>query len=238
MKRPFLLVVVASGVLAILVVTVVFMSGSDDPSVGSPPNDGGTPGPSATPPTVVPNKVARVLNKLTDPGRILYNPPTEMREGATEVVEVRITRDSVARLNEDLIGTGPPVEEDIPVANAMIVDLVSPDFEIIALSPRRQLVGGRPFNEWIWQVSATRSGAAFLLLTVSIDVPSSSGIEGLSPVVLRREIEVAVDPVYKLTHFVGANWQAILASLVAIVTLLFGSGLISSIRKRRDRSSA
>jgi hypothetical protein len=200
---------------------------------GAPPSNGGV---DASPPPR-PDRVARVLQRISEEGRVLYNPPNEMRLGQAEVVEVRITRDEVTDLTEGLAGSGEPVQEQLPVADAMVVELLGPDFDIDPLSPERQLVGGQPFNEWAWRIKPQRAGTTFLRLNVSIEIPKTEKLEGLSPIVLSREIHVDVDPVYAVSQFLGRNWQALLMAAIAAAGLLFGSGILAS-RRKRSRADA
>jgi hypothetical protein len=180
--------------------------------------------------------VDKVLDRLTDPGRILYNPPSRMSVGERELVEVRITRNPSVNLGSGLVGSGVPIEGIVRVAPKMIVDLVGPDFDITPLSPKRQVVGGTDFNEWAFHIAPQRAGTTFLWLTVSVDVKGAQ-LRGVSPVVLRREIQVDVDPVHELITFIGDNWQPVLGIGLAMATLLFGSGVLVS-RRQLARGSA
>lgn len=195
----------------------------------------GEPPPGEPPPSVE-EFVDKVLDRLTDPGRILYNPPSRMSVGERELVEVRITRNPSVNLGSGLVGSGVPIEGIVRVAPKMIVDLVGPDFDITPLSPKRQVVGGTDFNEWAFHIAPQRAGTTFLWLTVSVDVKGAQ-LRGVSPVVLRREIQVDVDPVHELITFIGDNWQPVLGIGLAMATLLFGSGVLVS-RRQLARGSA
>jgi hypothetical protein len=70
----------------------------------------------ATPRMDVEKFVDKVLDRLTDPGRILHNPPSRMSVGERELVEVRITLDPSLNLGSGLTGSGVPIEGIVRVA--------------------------------------------------------------------------------------------------------------------------
>lgn len=163
-------------------------------------------------------------------GRILFNPPADMKMGRTERVEVRVAQDQATDLTEGLRGRGAPEIEPIKVSTFMKARLTGDSFEITPLNEAEQLVAGDTFTEWAWDVTPLRGGdqKLNLIVTVRLQLPSV-GEETRDYPVIDRAIHVQVDPVFSAKRFVGANWQW----LISVLAIPIAGWAIKEIVDRR-----
>lgn len=163
-------------------------------------------------------------------GRILFNPPANMRMGQTERVEVRIAQDETTDLTEGLQGRGTPEVEPIKVSAFMKARLVGDSFEITPLNDAEQLVAGDTFTEWSWDVTPLQGGdqKLNLIVTVRLQLPSV-GEETRDYPVINRSIHVQVDPIFSVRRFFGANWQW----LVTVIAIPVAGWAIKEMLERR-----
>lgn len=252
-RVPHLWMAIAS---VVLLLTVCGCGGaSAPPSTGAQPNEGAVqpteapaapeptmlaPAPSATEPA---DEVATAPAAMTDwaaivreelarlpVGRILFNPPVDMRMGRTERVEVRVAQDETTNLTEGLQGRGTPEVEPIKVSAFMKARLVGDSFEITPLNEAEQLVAGDTFTEWAWDVTPLKGGdqKLNLIVTVRLQLPSV-GEETRDYPVIDRSIHVQVDPVFTAQRFLGANWQW----LVTVIAIPIAGWAIKEMLDRR-----
>jgi len=154
-------------------------------------------------------------------GSVLFNPPQQMRVGARDRVEVRISLEPpTAQLLEGLKGHGVPQTESIKVGTFMKARLLGDAFDVRALSSEEQVVTKHHHAQWEWDVTALHHGTHMLSLavTVRLKIPSV-GEELMDHPVLDRSIKVRVNPGYAIIRFVRAYWQWILGTII-------GSGII------------
>jgi hypothetical protein len=176
-----------------------------------------TPLPTLDPAQVVANALASL-----EQGRLLYNPPTEMKFSETERVEARISLNPEEDLTENLQGSGQPIEESIPVTNFMKVQLKGQAFEITALNSEEQVVVSPGYTQWSWDVTPQKSGDQSLVLTVSarVKIPDYPD-ETKDLQVVERVIQVQVSPGRAALNFIEQNlgWIApiILSACVAAI---------------------
>ena len=152
-------------------------------------------------------------------GTILYNPPDNMQVGVPELVEVRIAgyEDLVARLSEGLQGGGLALFETIEVCRTMTVSLQGRNFDVKDLSPRRQFLRRDDITAWDFDVSPRRRGEQQLELRVCLVVIESSEPFEYELPVMRRRIEVRVNPSYTAIAFARDQWRWIVTTLIALV---------------------
>lgn len=193
--------------------------------------------PAPQPTSAAPNWAAIVRAELErlPVGRILFNPPSEMKLGQAERVEARIAENETPALAEGLKGRGAPQIEPIQVSSFMKARLVGDAFEITALNEAEQLVAGDTFTEWAWDVTPIESGdqTLNLVVTVRILLPEV-GEETRDYPVMDRSIHVQVDPVYSTQRFLSNNWQW-LASALFIPIVAWG---VKSLLDRRKPSKS
>jgi pSer/pThr/pTyr-binding forkhead associated (FHA) protein len=176
--------------------------------------------PFATQESAVDRLVAEAVRTTVVDGRLLFNPPDTMRQGAAKRVEVAIARslnlDHVLR--DRLRGPGEPQIETISTSPFMAVRLTGIAFSVSRLTPvetEEQLVA--PTARWEFDVLPLRSGEHQLLLSVTLRIPfAGRSDERIAVPVLERTIKVRVDPVYGGKQFVGKNWQWIAATSVGL----------------------
>jgi hypothetical protein len=173
-------------------------------------------------------------------GRILYNPPEEMRVGEKERIEVRISMgtDGAVPLDQGLKGTGAPQVEVIPVSCFMKVRLAGEAFSILAFSSEEQVVPAQGYTEWAWDVTPDKSGEKNLLLTVTARVKLAGyADEQRDLTVIERVIRVRVNAGHSLGAFLKDNQGWIFPSVLVPVAAALGSWLLKR-RKKRKRPRA
>ncbi|MSV29091.1 MAG: hypothetical protein EXQ52_10170 [Bryobacterales bacterium] len=148
-------------------------------------------------------------------GKLLFNPPAEMRVGTEERVEVRIASSAAEDLMPGLKGRGVPEVEAIKVGRFMTVKLTGTAFDIKALSKEDQFVGTSEFTEWSYLVRPLSPGVHNLDLAVGVRIKLPGGGEETRYYpVLDRAIRVRVNPVFSVARFLSANWQWLASALV------------------------
>lgn len=160
------------------------------------------------------------LKKLA-PGRILYNPPSEMKVGVKDRIEVRISKNQIEDLTRGLEGAGVPKIENLRAGDSMKVRLTGDGFEIAALDSDEQLVSDDGFTQWCYDVTPVHSGdrVLSLIVTVRIAVPGvPDAVRDYAP--FTRTIHVHVNPVYSTARFVQSNWQWLVGTLVIPLAVL------------------
>jgi serine/threonine protein kinase len=130
--------------------------------------------PFATQESAVDRLVAEAVRTTVVEGRLLFNPPETMRQGAAKRVEVAIARslDLDHVLRDRLRGPGKPEIETISTSPFMAVRLTGAAFSVSRLTPvetEEQLVA--PMARWEFDVLPLRSGERQLLLSVTLRIP-------------------------------------------------------------------
>jgi hypothetical protein len=163
-------------------------------------------------------------------GRILFNPPKEMKVGEPELVEVRITKSMTEELTRDLKGRGAPTIEEINVSTSMKVRLTGINFDIKPQNGAAQVIESDKFTKWVFFVTPLKSGIQTLHVRVYviISIPDYDDKEKEYEVE-DWEINVKVNPVWFLT----CNWQFIVGTLIAIVALIIS--IIGIRKKQREK---
>jgi kumamolisin len=196
------------------------------------PSPAAAPGPSSSwkpPPasrTAVDDYLVRTFGsfaELVQPGRLLFNPPDQMKLGQTARVEVRLTRtlDRDAELLTHLRGPGDPRLEEIPTAPLMAVALKGDGFKITGYSDEEQRVSHDDVTAWEFDIEALKRGQQRLVLSVSLRVPvPGQPVERKSIPVRETTILVHVGTPALVAHFVAGNWQWAIATAIGIATLV------------------
>jgi tetratricopeptide (TPR) repeat protein len=167
--------------------------------------------------------VRSAFAKLVQPGRLLFNPPERMRLGDTERVEVRLTRTLTldAQLLQELRGHGKPQLEQIPTSPVMAVSLKSDGFQITPYSDEEQGVTQDGITTWEFDIRALKRGQQRLVISVSLRIPvGGQPFERKSIPVREATIEVQVGTPALIGHFVAANWQWFVGTVIAIAAVL------------------
>jgi hypothetical protein len=181
-------------------------------------------GPASPPPSENYDDVVRwAVAELVQMGRLLFNPPKQMRLGQTKRVEVRVTRS--LELDEELLKHLPGHDElepeTIQTAPKMAVTLknVDDNFKIDPYSDEEQDVYLDEITTWQFRIRALKPGQQLLVLSVSLRIP----VQG-KPVVHKSipVFEARIDVQVTLPARVGlvisaAKWQWIIGTAVVIV---------------------
>jgi len=179
-----------------------------------------TPTPSVTPILSFQELIDDELRKLSS-GRILFNPPEEMKVGIEERVVVRLTKDITENLTEGLKGAGAPQIEPIEVGTFMRVTLTGDSFDINALSSEEQVVRPVGFTEWSWDVTPLKSGRQELHLTVTVRILIPGQDEQkIDWLVMDKQISVEVNPPYTFKRFIECYWQWIVATIISVIAVI------------------
>lgn len=158
------------------------------------------------------------LQEIHD-GKILFNPPREMDQGKTERIEARISYlDLDDAITRGLKGRGEPNLEAIQVGEIMTVTLHADtkEFDIKKYSSDEQVVAGRPYAQWEWDVTPLEYGELTLHLKAVINLVDIDKQKAAYDIpVIDRAITVKVNPPYIATQAAldKQNW-----------TIFFGSG--------------
>ena len=169
------------------------------------------------------NLVRRAFAETVHPGRLLFNPPNQMRLGQTERVEVRLTRTLTldAKLLERLHGRGEPQLEEIPTAPLMAVTLKGDGFRITAYSDEEQIVTHEGLTMWEYDIRALKRGQQRLVTCVSLRIPvAGQPFEHKSIPVREATIDVQVGAPALVAYFIVGNWQWFIGTAIAIAAVL------------------
>jgi len=207
-----------------------------EPTIGSFPNV--EPSPRATPETVTKSEPAeldeldREVAKLHE-GKILFNPPSEMKQGKRERIEARVSFEDIgAALSENLKGRAAPQIEPVKVSSIMKVILTGDQdaFAIEQFGTDEQIVKGRPFAQWSWDVTPLQSGKRSLHLQVTAVVSVAGHDKTIGIPVIDKRIQVHISPWFASRRFISNNWQWLWTVIVVP-----GAGLFWGLRKKKRR---
>lgn len=239
--RLALIVGIVTGVLALgSAAGLVLGSCESDPSIVTPPPPTPTEGVPGSPqptggPANTPALQAAIDAELSAlaQGRIAYGVPREMKAGIDSEVVVRISRGSTEGLGQGAPG---PVEiERISVAPVMAAELRGREFDVDPRGRQDQIVPPSGFTEWEWSVVPTSAGDHTLRIVVYVVLRLPDGTEEDFQIVKERSIDVRVNAAYSLGNFLSAN----LASILGVLTALFGSGMaLTFLNRRKKRNSS
>lgn len=211
-------------------------SSTPTPSPMPLPSPHPSPSPAATPPIGIgPDwdaEVARQEQQLRL-SKIVFNPPAEMQEQKTEIIQARISREDIGpALAEGLQGPGKPHEESLKASETMKVSLTGDRnaFLIQVIGDEEKAVG-RPYAQWEWHVTPLQSGDQKLTLTATaIIFLEGRGEKAIHYKTLEKQILVHVDRWYASRQFIANNWQWLWA-----VVIVPAVGVLWGMRKRKRR---
>lgn len=155
-------------------------------------------------------------------GRLLFNPPVEMIAGEVYRVEARVIRlsefDDVivveATLEANLQGLGEPQIDPMPVGTFMKARLTGDRFNITPLNEEEQLVLGKSYTQWAWDVVPRSSGEHKLNLTMTARIRTGSREGVRDHPVITKTVFVRVNPTYSVKVFVGKYWQWLAGTII------------------------
>jgi len=147
-------------------------------------------------------------------GQMVFNPPSEMKQGKKERLTLRISRDTNFNILDALKGNGIPKVEEIKISEFMKVRLNGENFEITQLNEEQQIVGYNEYTEWAWDVLPKKFGKLVLHLKVTLRIRLPFGEEVKDHPIIDREVKVKVGIVYSLKIFIAKNWKWIITALI------------------------
>ena len=160
--------------------------------------------------------IDKALKELST-GKILFNPPEEMKVGDAELVEVRIAHNSTGDLTKGLEGRGKAKIKVTEVSSYMKVRLTGSAFKIVPETSEPQIIESDKYTEWQFYVTPLKSGRQTLRLTYYVII-SIAGYDDKQKAykVGDWKVNVKVNPMY----FLKCYWRFIVGTLIAIVTLI------------------
>lgn len=163
------------------------------------------------------------MARLVD-GHVLFNPPSNMRVGRSQIIEARVTKALTKAFEEGLKGEGELVLDQLKVGSVIRAMLTGNGFTISSDSEPEQPILGDDFSHWEWNVRPEKAGKRKLTLRVSVVFK----IHNISDTVkdlptFEREIHVEVNPVYFASNFLGRHWKWIAGTVAIPVALWVGA---------------
>jgi hypothetical protein len=163
--------------------------------------------------------IDHALSTYVQRGRLLFNPPEQMRQGRVERVDVAIAQ--YGGLDAHLRALTPGMEDaviqDLETTPFMEVDLQGPAFSVVSLQAgdsAEQLL--RPTALWRFDVTPERGGMHSLRLRVAMRIPLPDRDERVSLPALERTVRVKVDAAYGGRRFIRAHWQWVVATAAGL----------------------
>jgi len=184
------------------------------------------PTPAIPTPTTPPQESIDEILKKLPMGKVLFNPPKEMKVGETELVEVRITQNITENLTKELEGHEEPEIRETKVSPYMKVRLAGINFDIDPQNGAEQIIERDKYTHWEFHVTPLKSGLQTLKLTYYVIIPFQGADRQKEYEVGDWEVSVNVTPMGLLKCY----WQFIVGTLIAIVALIIS---IIGIRKKR-----
>lgn len=170
-------------------------------------------------PSDLANEIEDEISKLSV-GKIMFNPPTQMKAFESERIEARISQNIKEDLVKGLKGRGIPQIEDIHVGAVMTTKLMGKDFNIESLSEEEQMVSSSGFTQWDWNVTPLKSGKRILCLSVSVSIYLDEfGEKKKSLPVMEKVITVKVNMPRSLFVFIKRRWVAIITIIIGLIGL-------------------
>jgi hypothetical protein len=178
------------------------------------------PAPERTPASTPPRpsiterfeEVDTALNELMK-GKVAFNTPERMgfQESRTLVLlaSPQIEAEALTQELRGRLGASDDVQvSSVAIAPVMEATLEGkPSFDVTALTPMRQPVGGESPTEWRWMVRANEEGKHALHLSMNAVIKVGGEQYPRSLKVFDRDIEVEITMVQRVNRFTSNNWQ-------------------------------
>jgi len=166
------------------------------------------------------NKLDDLIDKISV-GKILFNPPKEMKVSIKERIEVRISQNIKEDLTKKLKGRGVPQVEKIFVSSVMKVKLSGDTFKIDSLSEEQQIISSAGYTQWEWDITPLKSGNRFIHLSIAVSIYLDKYGEKIKSLpVMEKEIYIKVNLRYNFLNFLKKYWRWIIMTTIALIGLL------------------
>jgi hypothetical protein len=186
-----------------------------------------TPSPNATPLNVEnagASSVGNLIKNLPE-GKLALDAPGSMQQGVSQTVTARVSFGDIgATIKEGLPQSAST--ETIKVGESMKVVLTAKEqdaFSIKEESDATQIVVGKPYAEWIWEVKPLKSGKHDLHLSAAVILTPQGQTE--KPFVIPtkdKDIDVQVNYKYVAGEFVSRYWSVLFGG-VSVLSVLTGA---------------
>lgn len=183
-----------------------------------------TPGPTPSPDggqSTFGQKAKEIMENCVG-GKLVFRPPSPMRQGETEEFTIRVAlEDSAVDPGEGLPGEGPVSTREPLVCEQMRAELSSAGMDIERADGGSGVLALTPdgFGEWSWLITARESGTQVLTLRLLAPGPDGSSITFET---FTEEIEVQVGVGYMLSNVVK-DWASPLGVTIPVVIAAIGS---------------
>ena len=191
-------------------------SGSPPPNQTPIPTDHST----AKPPTPSDelSQIDKVLASLPM-GNMAFNVPAAVEIGQTFSVRLILSpTKSIAQIQEELDRSLPPRQShesaQVRLTSQMEARMTGQNFEIVEVTPEILAVSGSEDTQWTWDVTPKQGGPQQLHLTVSAILYLNGQSTPRVVNEFDRKINVNVGFGYRVSSFIGDNWQWLWATLL------------------------
>jgi hypothetical protein len=163
-----------------------------------------------------------------DKGQIAFNPPSNMHQGVSDYITVRISRSAAdSAIALAMSGGGVVQRKPINVGDIMQVSLVGKDgaFDVLPLRDSEQAIADGDFNEWVFQVTPLKSGNHVLELQAVIKIRlSDTLLEPLEITAIDKPIVISVDQFYPIKKFFNdpSNLKWVAGGLFGVLVSIGG----------------
>lgn len=212
------------------------------PEPSTPPQPpvvgGGSPPASTRPLKDRFDEIDTALNELVS-GNVALNTPERMWFRESRIIALiaspELDAAMLAKQLRDRIGGDDLIAvEALQIAPLMEANLTgAPAFEVVAVTPNRQVVSRSATTEWRWRVRANEAGKHTLHLAINAVVSVDGERFPRSLSVLNRDIEVEIAMVQQVGLFVQGNWQWLAGTIIIPVAVWLWTSRGSTKRKRR-----
>lgn len=215
-KKKYILLV---GIISFTILVFLFLFlFSPSPMTSSPTGNIETPPPD----------IDTYFRKYAQEAQIIFKSSEKMKVGETEIVKVYISENTSENIRKiagkdftscNITGT--------PKMNVELREKQVGTFEIDPITNENQIVG-KGLTVWEWKVTPKQSGKQTLTLIVNYVVNTSSGESVTNYIpdsdivtfnVSAREIEKNIEIESNPTYFVESNWQWIIGTLIALMSI-------------------
>ena len=182
---------------------------------------------TSTPAPVGQNPIAVIVKNLPE-GLLVLNAPDKMQQGVARTVTARISFEDIGdAIKAELPDAGTTTPEAIKVAEEMRVVLTPKEKDAFTIEPKneeKQIIVGKSFAEWNWEVTPLRAGKQSLLLRASaiVYVPER-GEKSYEVPTKNKDIEVEVSYGYIAKSFIREHKSELFGglSIPCIIGLLW-----------------
>lgn len=179
------------------------------------------------------NPVDRTVDKL-EWANTVYSFPRSMELDETETAKVLLSvTNSIDELKHMVQEQERAEGASVRVSDYMEAKLSGPGFEIVEITPSRQLLNKEEVTQWAWSVKAKATGRQRLNLSLNAIIDDASRERVRSVRTYDKDIEVTVTFPHRVSAFVAYNWRWLWIILIIPTGLLLYSPRIRGVLNRQ-----